>query len=90
MNTINGNCQSCGMPLDKDPLGGGSNLDQSKSNLYCSFCYRDGKFVDEGISLEEKIEKNIEIAVSRQIPEIQARKMAQSILPTLQRWRKKA
>jgi hypothetical protein len=76
------------MPLDKDPQSGGSNLDQSKSDLYCSFCYRDGKFVDEGISLEEKIEKNIKMAMAMNIPENQAREMAYSILPSLRRWQK--
>lgn len=38
------NCQSCGMPLKKDPLHGGTNADGSKSNMYCSYCYQDGKF----------------------------------------------
>ena len=81
-------CQSCGMPLDKDPNKGGINADNSKSQKYCSFCYHDGKFLDEGITLQEKIEKNIQIAVSRMgIPENKAREMAESILPGLERWK---
>lgn len=81
-------CQSCGMPLDKDPNGGGTNADQSKSDKYCSFCYQEGKFTDEGITLEGKIEKNIRMAVSRlNMPENQAREMAESMLPKLERWR---
>lgn len=81
-------CQSCGMPLDKDPNKGGTNADQSKSDKYCSFCYDNGKFKDEGISLKEKIEKNIQIAMSKMnITENQAREMAESILPKLERWR---
>ena len=55
-------CQSCGMPLDKDPNQGGTNADNSKSDKYCSFCYQHGKFTDEGITLQEKIENNIRIA----------------------------
>ena len=39
------------MPLDKDPDKGGTNADKSISDKYCSFCYKDGKFLDEGISL---------------------------------------
>ena len=38
------NCQSCGMPLSKDPQGGGINADGSKSNMFCSYCYKDGAF----------------------------------------------
>ena len=76
------------MPLDKDPNTGGTNADKSKSDKYCSFCYKDGKFSDEGISLQEKIEKNIRIAVARMnIPEDEAREMAENLLPTLERWR---
>ena len=83
-------CQSCGIPLDKDPNRGGNNADKSKSGKYCSFCYMDGKFYDEGISLKEKIEKNIRIAVSQgSMTESQARMQAESLLPTLDRWRRK-
>ncbi|MDR0799333.1 MAG: zinc ribbon domain-containing protein [Dysgonamonadaceae bacterium] len=81
-------CQSCGMPLDKDPNKGGTNSDGSKSDKYCSFCYQNGKFLDEGITLQEKIEKNIRIAVAKMnIPESQARAMAGNQLPNLERWK---
>jgi hypothetical protein len=80
-------CQSCGMPLDKDPEKGGVNLDQSKSDKYCSFCFQDGKFVDDGITLEQKIAKNIQIAVNMGMPKDKARQMAESILPELERWK---
>ncbi len=81
-------CQSCGMPLDKDPNKGGTNTDKSKSEKYCSFCYQDGKFTDEGITLKEKIEKNVQIAISRMgIPEKSARQMAESTIPNLDRWK---
>ena len=88
MENIQAICQSCGMPLDKDPLKGGTNADNSKSDKYCSFCYMMGKFTDEGITLHEKIEKNIRMAVSgMNIPESKAREMAEGILPTLERWK---
>jgi len=80
-------CQSCGMPLDKDPGKGGTNADKSKSKKYCSFCYENGKFKDEGITLREKIEKNIQMAIQMNIPESKARQMAESILPGLERWK---
>lgn len=81
-------CQSCGMPLDKDPNHGGTNSDQSRSDQYCSFCFKDGQFTDEGITLQEKIDKNVRMAVTRlNITEEKARQMAESILPGLKRWK---
>ena len=38
------NCQSCGMPLNKDPQGGGTNIDGTLSKMYCSRCFENGKF----------------------------------------------
>jgi putative zinc ribbon protein len=43
-------CQSCGMPLGKDPLGGGTNSDGSGSAEYCSHCYREGRFTEPNLS----------------------------------------
>lgn len=44
MSGVYKNCQSCGMPLKKDPKKGGANADGTKSTMYCSYCYEDGKF----------------------------------------------
>lgn len=44
MTTNYKNCQSCAMPLKKDPQGGGTNANGSKSTMYCSYCYENGKF----------------------------------------------
>lgn len=87
MTSISNICQSCGMPIDKDPKGGGTTADGRKSSLYCSFCFADGEFLDEGISLHDKIEKNVKMAVAMKIEEEKARRMAESILPKLKRWR---
>ncbi|MCI1786361.1 MAG: zinc ribbon domain-containing protein [Bacteroidales bacterium] len=45
-------CQSCGMPLSKDPQGCGTNADGSANHDYCSYCYKDGKFLFDGSVLE--------------------------------------
>lgn len=42
------NCQSCGIPMQKDPQKGGSNADGSKSRKYCSYCYTNGDFTFKG------------------------------------------
>lgn len=44
------NCQSCAMPLKKDPQGGGSEVDGSTSPKYCSYCYENGKFKQPDIT----------------------------------------
>lgn len=79
-------CQSCSMPMgSENDLG--TNADGSKNQEYCHFCYKDGRFTDEGISLEQKIDKMVGLAKNMNIPEDKARAMAKNILPTLKRWR---
>ena len=41
------------MPLNKDPGNGGTEKDGSKSEKYCSLCYRDGAFLAEINSPQE-------------------------------------
>ncbi|MFC1510999.1 zinc ribbon domain-containing protein [Candidatus Margulisiibacteriota bacterium] len=74
------------MPLrsDKDL---GTNADGGKNKEYCHFCYKDGKFTDEGITMEQKIEKMVGFAKNMNIPEANARELAKTTLPTLKRWR---
>jgi hypothetical protein len=47
------NCQSCGMPLNKDPEKGGTNTDGAKSTMYCSYCYQNGAFLQPDITATE-------------------------------------
>jgi hypothetical protein len=46
-------CQSCGMPLKKDEAGGGTNLDGTKSIMYCSHCFQDGEFTNPDIDVNQ-------------------------------------
>jgi len=64
----------------------GTNTDGSKNEEYCHFCYKEGRFTDEGITVEEKINKNIEMATKMGMPEEKAREMANNIIPKLKRW----
>ncbi len=41
------------MPLKRDEKGGGTNADGSKSEKYCSHCFKDGKFTWPDASLED-------------------------------------
>ena len=45
-------CQSCGMPMKKDPKGGGTEVDGSRSAKYCSYCYQGGAFVGGEVTVE--------------------------------------
>ncbi len=49
------------MPLQKEDFG--TNANGSKSEECCFHCFQNGKFLDEGITLEEKINKNVKFAV---------------------------
>lgn len=80
-------CQSCGMPMQKDD-DFGTNADGTKNGEFCHFCYKDGYFTDEGITMEQKIDKLVDIAVAKmKIPKEQARAQAMEIIPGLKRWR---
>jgi hypothetical protein len=46
-------CQSCGMPFKNDPKGGGTNADGSKSKMYCSLCYQNGKFTQPDMTASQ-------------------------------------
>lgn len=41
--TLKGQCESCLMPFSQDPL-----RENRESNMYCSYCYKDGKLCFEG------------------------------------------
>lgn len=41
------------MPLKRDPQQGGTHADGSKSTMYCSNCYQQGKFTQPNITVEE-------------------------------------
>jgi len=46
-------CQSCGMPMKKDPQGGGTEKNGSKNTKFCSYCYQNGVFQGEGMTCAE-------------------------------------
>ena len=68
----------------------GTNTDGSRSVDYCCFCFQKGKFTNEGITLEQMIEKLVEIGTKQlKMPEKMARNIAETNLPKLKRWEKK-
>jgi len=41
-------CHCCGMPISKDPQGGGTDMDGTRIQKYCSYCYQNGEFLFKG------------------------------------------
>jgi hypothetical protein len=82
-------CQSCGMPLSKDPRGGGTNADGTLSSEYCSHCYSKGAFTQPNITLEQMTALVEGKLRSMHFPGFLARRFAKDV-PTLRRWRNKA
>ena len=80
-------CQSCGMPMVKDPENGGTNGDGSKSTDYCSYCYRNGAFTSTEIKTAADMQAFC-VAKLKQMgtPALMAWFFTRSI-PKLKRWR---
>lgn len=84
-------CQSCGMPLEENVLG--TNVDQTKSQEYCRYCYEEGKFMQD-CTMEEMIEhcadlveefnKDSDVKFTRE----EAVQQMKQFFPTLARWKK--
>lgn len=85
------NCQSCAMPLNKDPKGkgGGKNADGASSFMYCSYCYEDGEFLQPDITAIE-----MQAFVKEQLKEMGGfMKLFAGLfskgIPKLERWKSK-
>jgi Putative zinc ribbon domain len=81
------NCQSCGMPLSKDPNGGGTEADGSTSIRYCSHCYQRGQFVLPDLTVVQMQERVKQRMRDMGFPGFIAGFFAKGI-PSLERWNK--
>jgi hypothetical protein len=79
------NCQSCGMPLSKDPEGGGTDADGSRSAMYCSHCYRSGAFTQPDLTSVEMQERVRHKLKEIGIPGLLAWYFVRGV-PKLKRW----
>jgi putative zinc ribbon protein len=79
-------CQSCGMPLSRDPEKGGTESDGSRSTEYCSHCYRLGRFTEPDIRLDQMMAKVEGKLREMHFPGFLARHFSKGI-PSLRRWR---
>ncbi len=86
MSIFGNQCQSCGMPLSKDPQGGGSEANGTKSTKYCSHCYLNGKFSEPDIKVHEMVTKVQNIMCDMKFPKFMAKFFTRKI-PKLDRWK---
>ena len=86
MESQNKFCQSCGMPMKKDPQHGGTNQDGTPNEMYCSYCYQNGVFTFTG-TVEEMQEFCKEKMVEQGSPKWMAWLFTRG-MRRLERWKK--
>lgn len=80
-------CQSCGMPMGS-PECFGTDANKVRINEYCCHCFQGGAFVGD-ITMEEMIDLSASIMAEKvHMPEIEAKEICRSFIPTLKRWKK--
>lgn len=79
-------CQSCGMPLGEGFFG--AEADGTTQNKeFCKYCYQNGAYTQPNITLPEMIGISVkQMTRTHQMFENQARRRAETIIPTLKRW----
>jgi hypothetical protein len=78
-------CQSCSMPID-DPGLQGTEMDGSKSQDYCTYCYQQGAFINPKMTLNE-MTSVVRLQMENRKIDQQIIDMAVNSLPQLKRWR---
>ena len=84
-------CQSCGMPLTEEMKG--TNADGTKSEDYCIYCYKDGKFTMD-CTMEEMIQFCAQFVdeVNKNLPQPITKEQyiasMRQYFPLLKRWKK--
>ncbi len=79
-------CQSCGLPFNEEHAHFIATEPDGSESIYCTNCYKCGKFIEPNISMEEMIEKIVPV-LGNVIGEDEARKELNSLFPTLKRWK---
>lgn len=65
----------------------GANDDGSENHEYCKFCFQNGKFVEENLTLKDMIDKSVGFMTSEfKMSEEKARSLSQQVIPNLKRW----
>lgn len=80
-------CQCCSMPIPEAALHG-TEADGSMSASYCKYCYSEGDFTAQGVSMDEFIEATADMeAEALGCSREEAVSLMGTLLPHLKRWR---
>ncbi len=81
-------CQCCGMPMGNTDEMYGRNMDGSKNEDYCKYCFENGAFTSD-CTMDEMIEFCIPhmVKAHSDMTENEARSMMKKFFPTLKRWK---
>ena len=82
-------CQSCYLPFNEEHERFISYEPDGSRCIYCTNCYKDGKFIQPDLTLEGMIEMLVPI-LGKTMGEEKAREEMTAVLPGLERWRKKS
>ena len=77
-------CQCCGMPLEDGNISKEPNGDFNEE--YCKWCYTDGKYTYD--NMDTLIDYCVEHFAGENFPADQMRSYMQTMLPTLNQWKK--
>lgn len=80
-------CQSCGLPFNKEHAHFIAAEPDGSRSIYCTNCYKDGKFIEPDLSMEEMVEMIVPV-LGKSIGEEEAREEMTSLLPNLKRWKR--
>ncbi|PZM65313.1 effector binding domain-containing protein [Paenibacillus dendritiformis] len=83
--TVQRECQSCGMPLHSEEQLG-TDKENNRVLDYCIYCYEGGAFKQPDMTMEEMVEVCVPFVVENGMEEQAARTMLKNYLPTLKRW----
>lgn len=80
-------CQSCSMPIHDEALFGRESSGEINTN-YCLYCFENGRFKQEDITMEEMIEYCVPFLIEDGMKEEEATSLLKQSIPYLKRWRK--
>ncbi|HER40712.1 MAG TPA: hypothetical protein ENO10_05780 [Salinimicrobium catena] len=78
-------CQCCGLPFSEKMRG--TNHDHSKNSDYCLECFREGKFTDHHLTIQDMEKRLLDMARHHDEISIEEAHQTIKILPDLKRWK---
>ena len=82
-------CQSCGT-LMHGSNDYGTEIDRSKSQDYCKYCYQRGEFTQKLLTKDQMLKRCAGLIYARmKVSKEESLKQAQVLVPTLKRWKGK-